>query len=582
MPPPPTAAADDVSSDPIVSSNPALAPRPTHSARTSLGGTAPPAPPSDDDADEFDDVDALFAKKREADADRARREAADAALRDKRERLRAVKERAAAAAAAAGKSKARADNDSDSDLEIEPVGRPVPATAAAASRAPAAVVNKEVVAKAARNSIVHRNLAKYGVVHKGRPSVGSAASASTGAGTPRRPRTDAPPTESQIEAAGRTFGHGSSSPAGPSAAAAKRPGSKAHVARPVSKDDLVANLLAKAKAQTRRAIAEKDAKYGRGAADDRWKTREGPDWERMLEQAQTRKSDWILVAEDEDDAEDEDFDPDAPADDDGADDAEAAEEEAAGSDVDGESSAGPVRLLDPADAEAGVLDPMEAEDEAPAADAPSPASHHSDKENALPTGARPAAAGADREGRPSSGGVLEARPLVADGEDEEEEEESFPMQRAKRRRTVLFDEDEDEDEDDGENAPPRSAASSARRLSFGAPLSPLRSGSGSASPKPSPAPTSAKLASTASVSFGGGGGGSDDDGFGDGGFSQFFEPTQAATVATERTDESQPASDGGGMDLDGEGGFSQFFDQTQAPASPKVRRPSFSGPPCSR
>ena len=551
------------SSDPIISSNPGLAQPLAPASRRSSDRHQIVLDGSGSDGDEtFDDVDALFAKKRRAEAVQAAKEQAE---RERRDRLRAVKERAAALALAASKGKPvklAGESDSDSDLEIASTAvADIKPTVGSKAGTPAAAVNKEVTAKTERNSLVHRNLAKYGVVHKAaRNSAGGAGQ--TGSGGKRAAPAQA--TESQIHAAGLTFGHGTSSPAGPGAS--KRAGGKVHHARPITKDDLAASLLAKAQAQRRKEIAAKDAKHGRASGlDARWTQKEETDYDGLMQGAQVRKSDWILIAddpeasgEDDDDAEDGDFDPDAVDDDDAA-------EPAAGSDDNGEGEK----------AAASEVDEMVADDEATAAAvvggarSPGADSQHSDKENALPAGAAPPDE-SNKESRPSSG-VLEERPLVV-AENDDDEEESFPMpHRAKRRRTILSDEDEDED---GPRSPrlPRadrlgSPLSRGKRASFGVLLSP------SASPQPSPAPTA--FASTASLgpafgatasddAFGGGAPDDADDGFGgSGGFSQFFEPTQAATVATERTAESQ------GMDLDGEGGFSQFFSQTQAP--PKVR-----------
>lgn len=558
------------SSDPIVSSNPGLAqPLIPASRRTSdrhhisLDG-------SDSDGDAmFDDIDVLFAKKKRAEVARM---AEEQIARERRERLQIVKERAAALALTVSNGKAiklAGDSDSDSDLEIAPTTvADVKPTTCPTNGTRAATANREVVAKTERNSLVHRNLAKYGVVHKAsRVSVGGASPA----GSSAKRATPAQATESQILAAGLTFGHGSSSPAGPGAS--KRAGIKAHHARPVTKDDLAASLLAKAQAQRRREIAEKDAKHGRAPGPDaRWTQKEETDYDSLMQGAQVRKSDWILITEadpdasgeEDDDAEDSDFDPDAVDVDD-----EAAE--AAVGSVDGELEEG---------VSAGEVDEMVADDEVTAAAvaggarSPTADSQHSDKENSLPAGALPPDDGG-KESRQSSG-VLEERPLAA--EEDDDDEKSFPIpHRTKRRRTVLLDEDEDED---GTTSPrpasvermgspisrARLAASAGKRASFGVLPSP------SASPRPSQ--TATVLGSTASLgpafvatatddAFDASGQG--DDGFGgSGGFSQFFEPTQAGTVATERSAESQ-----GGMDLDGEGGFSQFFSQTQVTTPPK-------------
>lgn len=560
------------SSDPIVSSNPGLTQPPVAASRRTSDRHQIVLDGSGSDGEEtFDDVDALFAKKKRAEALRA---AEEQSARERRERLRAVKERAAALALAASKGKPvklAGDSDSDSDLEIAPAAAAADVKPVVGPRAgmPAAAVNKEVSAKSERNSLVHRNFAKYGVVHKaGRTSVGAASSSSSGG----KRAGLAQATESQIRAAGLTFGHGSSTPAGPGAS--KRAGSKAHHARPVTKDDLAASLLAKAQAQRRKEIAEKDAKHGRAPGTDaRWTQKVETDYDGLMQGAQVRKSDWILIAEDasggeeeEDDAEDSDFDPAAV-------DANDAAEPAAGSD-DGEPAE---------ESAAAEIDEMEADDEVTAAAVAGATrsleadSQSSDKENSLPAGLAPPDE-AGKESRPSSG-VLEERPLVAG--DEDDDDESFPVpHRSKRRRTVLFDEDADEDgmssprpqTTDRHGSPlsrARSTASNGKQASFGVLLSP------SASPRPSPARTAvastASLGPEASSDAFGAGGGQDDDGFGDsGGFSQFFEPTQAGTVATERTAESQGPA-GSGMDLDGEGGFSQFFSQTQAPVPPKVR-----------
>lgn len=530
---------DDPSSDPIVSSNPALVPASTRRKDISL----------DTSEADFEDVDALFAQKRKADEEKLQKEAEERIVAEKKERLRVLKEKAVAAAAAASRAKGKgrvsadSDEDEDDDLEIETLG-------------PATVIKKEttgrqVTAKNDHSTLIHRNLASYGVVHKPR----SSDAYSKGRPAARHSRgTSLAPTESQIYAAGTTYGHGSSSP---SAAPSKRP-AKAHHVRPVTKEDLTLNLLAKASAQRRKVIQEKDAKYGRV---ERASQKEELDYDRLMEGAQKRKSDWILIAEeqddDDDDAEDGDFNP-------GATDAEEEEGEGEkGSGEEGEEEGPaddrPEWDLEPMEPEEDVVDPMAPEPEPAQARTDE---EHSDKENSLPLGAsRPLSREEDKENRPSSG-ILADRGDAVVAEDAEDEEESFPMVRTKRRRTVLFDDDEDEASQDSQQPPANALGSPVSKpLSFGAALS------------PAPSPHVNKFASTASLdepAFGAASddafGGGDGEGFGEGGFSQFFDATQVPTVVSEPTKESQDAQ----MDLDGEG-FSQFFGETQAPAPPKVR-----------
>jgi hypothetical protein len=249
---------------------------------------------------------------------------------------------------------------------------------------------------------------------------------------------------------------------------------------------------------------------------------------------------------------------------------------------------------------------------------PSDMDEDEDKENARPQSTlrrEPSSVLGPRETSPPADEPLDGSPRVAD--DEEEEEESLRLKKPNRNRNrLVFD---DSDEEGAANAstvrPLRplsriGSSSSISRLILGddvpnlspkkLPVGGTSSGTGSGL---EPAfgeegsegggfgeggfsqlfqPT--QVDEAAKVSSGGTGGAfgefsGGDGGFGEGGFSQLFEPTQVPTVTGSGS--GSGASFGGGGDGDGgfggggfdlsEGGFSQLFDATQ-PAAPTVRR----------
>ena len=475
---------------------------------------------SDSDRDEeMPEVDTMF--------DEARQEAEN---QKRREAVARLKERALAAASASRGAAAVVHDSDDSDLEIESLPKPPPPPAkASSSRRPDPA---SAVAASPRQTEFQRKQLRL----HGRPSAPSLV----------HPNHDA--SESQLIDAGKTFGY---------AQKKDGPSSGKKYAAKVDQVALNNNLLANVAARARQERAEKEAKFGAGRA---LAAKEAFDFEthterlRLAEEERSKRNEWGDQDMDDDDGEDDPEDGDYAAEEDRDMDADADEEatKTADGEDDEEEEPTQVDVVEGAD--------MDEDD----------SSFGSDKENSRPTGMIDAQDNKENARPPLVSRVslpLGNRDLSVprDSDEDDEEDEGALALRRKPSRARATRRVADDDEDSGDDSRPlrplsRSGSpSQAPRLTFGGELQQPQQPLGS---------TSSGLGFGLGSAFGDNEGG----GFGEGGFSQLFVPTQPGTVAGSG---SVAGGGGGGFDLgDGEGGggFSQLFEATQATETSQVSR----------